>query len=741
MTTLSKIAILISKDSHLTFEIAEIQTYFKAVNIETKLFHESESILEYIPDCVIVTSPQDGKLTPYPTYGLINKPRGEYLETPRFVRNILTYDGYLTFSPKATEMLGDLMFGTRKLGTSICKMDFFPVATGFKPLTIDESNPKLIIFEPDYKNSQFKAAIHILLAKYENLFVLTTQDPGQSRYSKRFFVATTPLEIEKILNNHAIAICLNSGDPSDETINPAVIKVIASSTITIAHHTDMLESYFGDSLFYIPNNASINALPKIIEFNLNYIIKNPEIAKQKSKEAYQCYQQIFSFDKIFPQFLDFHAATLIDKGFIPNPDPAYEKALPSVTYIIRTGGKHRHFLERTLDCLVSQQYPDLRAIFVVHARFDYINEIVEKYSSLKIKVIESIKSMRSEAIRDGMAAVETELFGLFDDDDEIFPNHVRMLVKTLQYHAKRDWRGEIGMVYSGSIHADDTHPVAEQAEFEDVKLTYKNEKRAIEHFRFYSSVGMSQHTWFMPNGWLARSKFIDEELLVDPRLNTCEDLYFELQIAQRAHFAFSAEVTAIHHFHHFGNSTVVDCQQHLPDTQRIALRNFTRTFPHDSQYDIVDKFRLVGKPGVYNPNLISYQDPIAWDKIDYPNNPFFPQRIKPIVYVTDSKDMAVTYYTKRVSLLKLLKLPVSLLRYTIKFSKLDNTRKRVFINKFKTNVREIGYISTFKKMLRLCIEGRGGIHLPEQSQSESFFKKMVVKYFYWLRLIKLTNQK
>src|SRR5205807_7385884 len=131
---------------------------------------------------------------------------------------------------------------------------------------------------------------------------------------------------------------------------------------------------------------------------------------------------------------------------------------------------------------------------------------------------------------EGMAAVETDLFGLFDDDDEIFPNHVRMLVKTLDYHACRDWRGEISMVYSGSIHADDRYPVKEVAEFQDDKILPKKEKRAIEHFRFYSSLKMSQHAWFMPNGWLARSKFIDEELLMDPKLDTCEDLYFELQI-------------------------------------------------------------------------------------------------------------------------------------------------------------------------------------------------------------------
>lgn len=690
MTKLFKMAILVSEDSDLTFELEEIQTFFSHAKIATKIFYVSDTILQYQPDCVIITSPQHAKLTPYPTYGLINKPRSEYLEIARFLRNVLTYDGYLTFSDRLKQFLGDILFGARKLNTSILKLDFFPTATEFKIPNIDVSDPKLIIFEPDFNYSKFKKSIFRLLNKFKNCSVVSFSIPKTRRYSKRFILARDTVNLRGILNDYAIAICLNSGDEQEKTLNPSVLKLISSCAITIAHHTELLESYFQDNLYYIPADTSLNEIPKIIEFHLQQILTHPGKALKKCQMAHQIFLQSLAFDTLFTKFADFHQQSLIDKGYIPNPDANVERTLPSVSYIIRTGGKHRPFLERTLDCLVAQQYPDLRAILVIHAHFPYLNELKDKYKSLKIKVVESIKSRRSEAIRDGMAVVDTDLFGLFDDDDEIFPNHVRMLVKTLNYHANRDWRGEIAMVYSGSIHADDTYPVQERLEFQDHKLINKNEKRAIEHFKLYSSLLMSQHEWFMPNGWLARSKLIDEELLTDPELDTCEDLYFELQIAQRGHFAFSMEVTAVHHFHHLGNSTIDDSHKHVPDTQRIALRNFSRVFAPDALYDT--HYNIIGRASPYHLNQIAYQDNTRTEfYTEYPDNAFYPCRNKG----------TVTHHTGIYTLPKtgFIKLPIQSLLLVFKFIRFKKYKRTYYINKFKSSVAQYGYLTTFKKVI------------------------------------------
>ncbi|MES2217680.1 MAG: glycosyltransferase [Pseudomonadota bacterium] len=441
---IKKIALLVPFREKYNSNIEILTSLFKSKNINTRLFYTSDAIDTFEPDCVLALSPQDAKLTRFPTYGFIDKTVNEYLGLPRFIRNLLTYDGYITNLPENIQMLEDLLFGARKLNSLI-----------------------------------------------------------------------TPIsQLEKM-----------------------------------------------------------------------------------------------------------HAETLINKGYIPNPNENPVN-LPSITYIVRTGGRHRKLLERALNSLIAQNYPKLHVVFCIYKDFDFLDEILQQYPALNIQIIKREKSIRSTAICDGLATVKTDLFGLFDDDDELFPNHIRSLIHTLKYHHNRDWRKEIGMVYSGSIIIDDQNEVYENTEYRDMKLANRHERRVIEHFRFYRPEEMSQHNWFMmSNAWLAKSSLIDSELLTDPRIDTCEDLYFELLIAQRTHFAFSAEVTCVHHFQHSGpaiNSTIVDSKKHIPDTQRIALRNFSRSFANSLVYDT--HFNQVGRP---SPHL-------------HYTNPFYPER-------TPKRSLSSTY--------------------------------------------------------------------------------------------------
>ncbi|HEX4045682.1 MAG TPA: hypothetical protein VHZ76_08470, partial [Gammaproteobacteria bacterium] len=387
MTTLKKIACLINQDENLTFELEDLAEGLLALGIETKICEDNDSILSYQPDCVLITSPQDAKLTPFPTYGILNQPRDFYLETPRFLRNILTYDGYFTFSPRLKQMIGDVLFGARKLGSSIGQLDLFSLATEFETPLIDKTS-LVVIFEPNFVKSHFKKAIYRLFERFSNLSVVTLSAPVIDRYQERFLFIKNNLELKNILGKSDITICLNSGDNQEEVINPSVIKLIAASTIVITHHTNILASYFGENLYFIPQDTYLDFLPDVINSHLQSIQKNPEEAIKKSRQAHQIFLQSFAFDNLLTQFNQHHEKTLIAKGYVPHPHPEVEQALPSVSYIIRTGGKHRPFLERTLDCLEAQQYPDMRVIFVTHAPVPYMDEIIKKYRSIQFKVIE-----------------------------------------------------------------------------------------------------------------------------------------------------------------------------------------------------------------------------------------------------------------------------------------------------------------------------------------------------------------
>ena len=564
--------------------VARLRTAFARMGIEFETFDRSEKIDAFAPDCVLVTSLQDPKLTKFPTYGLIALPLHEFLHIPRFVRNLLTYDGHLTISPVLKRIIGDLTFSARKLDTGTAQFgSTFPMTILELP---DLGDPKLCYVASDSTRLQFDKLLARLAR--DGAISLYGRDGRWTGGLARAYagpLATDGEAIAAAYRRAGAGLCLNACDDLNRLISPRLFEIVASGAVAIANRCDYLHETFGDSVLYIDNGATIDQAHGTIIEHLRWIKANPEDAQRKVIRAHRIFAERFALERLVPNLIALHQETLVAKGYIPAPGEQPE-TMPTVSYIVRTGGRSRPFLERALDSLVAQDYPRLQVIFVLHKTFDWLDEIVAKYSpALRFKIVEALGSLRSTAIVRGMEAVDTDLFGLLDDDDELLANHVRTLVKTLRYHDNLDWRGRIRLAYASSYIVSDGQVYPERPQWRDGVAEERGELRVLEHYRFYNAEEMAQHFWYvMSNAWLAHRDLIDAETLADPETDTCEDLYFELQFAQRTHFAFSAETTAIHHYHSSGNSTFVDAHRHQWDTLRHGLRTHMRTFPRMTQY-------------------------------------------------------------------------------------------------------------------------------------------------------------
>jgi hypothetical protein len=160
----------------------------------------------------------------------------------------------------------------------------------------------------------------------------------------------------------------------------------------------------------------------------------------------------------------------------------------------------------------------------------------------------------------------------------------------------------------------------ERPEWRDHLLADLKQHRVIEHYRFYTSTQKASHRWYLMS-FLARSSLIDEEILDDPEMDTCEDLCLMLQFAQKTHFAFSGEVTAVH-WYQTTSSTRVDASQHIPNTRRISDRNHGRYFPADIKYlnqysRMIDPNYPQGYPrGMAYGWEVRVMDGIGWQPVD-----------------------------------------------------------------------------------------------------------------------------
>lgn len=699
MTNLHKIAILKGADDGLTFEIDEIQRCFQRIGIATKVFYESDSITEFAPDCVLVTSAQDGKLTAFPTYGLINQPRDSYLEIPRLTRNLLSYDGYLTFSPRLAEMLRDITFGARKLNTDILQADFFPCATTYQEPRFDQKQKQIAIFDPDFGFSNFKNAAYEFLSKHADCRLVTFSINNVEKFRDRIIVVSSLDELDDVLQKFPIIICLNGGDQQEGTIHPAVIKIISTCAVTITHHTAQLEKYFGNNLYYLHSDLTVKGVCDAIKVHLDEIEKNQVQAIAKVKAAHQIFLEKFAFDRMAAEFKEMHLTVLQNKGYIPKTDAAHEPTLPSATYIVHANGSYPERLARLFACLKNQQYPDLRVIVAANKDIAFLDKLSQDHRALITKVIFHPDASDSALMREALQSVDTELFGLIDEDTELYANHVRQLVKTMHYHSGRDWRGEIGCVYSGSIRVNEKNPVPEPKEFQDHRLSNKNEKRAMNHFQYYSAKLMAQHAWSMPGGWLARTRLLDAEILADPAFDVCDDVYLLLLIAQKTHFAFSVEVTMARHVPASDGDIQNAEREKTLVQQRIALLNLSRTYAQDALYDTV--YNIVGRPSRHDVNQVCFHDFIQPPFEREYWNQFYPFRMRP--EEGDAGVQEIIFAEEGTShnvLLKILLFPSKLIRFIRSFFTMDNDMRWQYTKKLMMSMKREGLLKTLFKLTR-----------------------------------------
>lgn len=562
--------------------------------IHARLFNKSDDLIDFAPDCVLALSCQDGKLTPFPTYGVLMSPVAHYLRTRRFVRNILSYDGYLTISGTVRTWLKDITFGVRKFSAPIGAFAPTVQSTHFIPLPMNSA--RLVHVGANTEPARWMGILRDL-ASDGTLEI--HGPPGAWRLlpgsAYKGPVPTDGTGVLRVYANAGVGLDLPSSQAREDSIpSLGLLEIVAASALAITGRHPFLESVFGTTLFYVDFECTPEQVARQIRSHVSWIREHPEEATRRAREAHRIFSEKLAMDGFFPSLMELHARVMVEKGYAPAPDARSEDELPSVTYIMRTGGgRPMRLLRRALDSLVAQQYPKLCALLVLFREMPEIDELRSQYPTLNIEVVNDIGGLRSTAICAGMRNVHSDLFGLLDDDDYLHPNHVRMLVKALKYHNGRNWRGQTKMAYSGSVIVSECEPLSEQNEYEDAYALTRRECRSLEHYRAYNATAMSEHRWYLINTWLADRSLIDDELLNDPMIHTCEDLYVALQFAQRTFLAFSGEVTTVHYFGQHGNSTLEDSWRHFPDTLRIAIRMWSR--PHPTETGYLSRFLPLGR--------------------------------------------------------------------------------------------------------------------------------------------------
>ena len=122
-----------------------------------------------------------------------------------------------------------------------------------------------------------------------------------------------------------------------------------------------------------------------------------------------------------------------------------------------------------------------------------------------------------------MRGVDTEFYGILDDDDTLLPNHVAACLATL------DAFPEIDLAFAGTIGVREDDSVAEP--------------RDVLSFSRFDAELFRQRNEIYSNAWLARRSTL-ARVGADPELPLGEDYYLLLRLQRGANFAPTWRLTA-----------------------------------------------------------------------------------------------------------------------------------------------------------------------------------------------------
>jgi hypothetical protein len=490
----------------------------------------STEIKRFKPDFVVALHFRTPKLTQYPTYGSMVTPPSFFADDDQFIKNILSYDTYLCSSEHIKSWLKDILYLTQK------NYFFVPWYTTCQlvPYRAPQIEvPRLFYSGTNWDGPRFGE----LFARLDTEQFLEIYGPKSAwthiKHSYRGVLPFDGVTILNALNTAGVGLCLHRKEHCDAaTPSSRIFEIAASGAVAICQEHPFIKNVFQDSVLYLECTDDAQRLTGQISGYMQWIAGNPEGALRLSRRAYDIFAQNYTLEKLLADLAPRHQQLVERKKFTPNRSP---KALgdKSAQFIVRVGDRGVGYVERALDSIACQSYPQVGAIIVQYKEVPNLSRLLDKYNNrLPIQLVHSsYTGSRSTQLWDGLKAVSSEYFCVLDDDDAIHPNHLSLLVQLL------DQFGDCGVAYSGAIRIWESGPAtgaSAELPAEPSELMY------FEPFDLGRLVTLDN--FITSNAFVARGSLLND-LGNDPQLPLLEDLFLLLFLCRKTNFVFSYEAT------------------------------------------------------------------------------------------------------------------------------------------------------------------------------------------------------
>lgn len=199
----------------------------------------------------------------------------------------------------------------------------------------------------------------------------------------------------------------------------------------------------------------------------------------------------------------------------------YKKDLVSIVIPFHNAEK---YAERCIECLATQTYKNVEAIFIDDGSDDKTSEIIGKYCDSRIKLISLQRSGVSTARNVGIRNATGEYITFWDIDDMPHPDFIATFVDDIQKYNVDTVISNYEDVFAGNKHVEITLPwqnqVIKEREIADVLIP-----RMIYPLKGEMTIrGLVWRTFTYTR------MLIQNNLLFDPDISLAEDLLFTIEL-------------------------------------------------------------------------------------------------------------------------------------------------------------------------------------------------------------------
>lgn len=551
------------------------------MGIEARAFRRSEDILSFQPDFVLSLTHQDPKLTPFPTYGVVTAPSRYYMQTARFVRNILTYDAYFTVSDTVVRWLKDVQAGAGKIPAPVGYYANTVQRTGRTELTLE--NPRLAYFGTNW-DGQRHADLFDDLSRLD--FMEFYGPPESWRHVGPAYHGCTPFDGVSTLDVYrrcGLGLCLSMHDFEQEDLpTNRIFEVTAAGALPIATRNRFIERHFGDAVLYIDPLAPAANIARQIETHMAWVATHPDAAREKARRCWSIFDSTLHQEKMLETVLTVHDEVLNRRGYRNVP----KSSAPSVSYIVRTGDCDAESLRPALRSLAEQSHP-IGAVVLVLGRPINVLHLQRDFPDLAFTVIEAFGAMASTALAAGLTHIGTDLFGVLDPDVRLHPNHVQSLVATLDRADAVPRRAPAFLAYGAHAEASASELLPERLEWQGPCMIPRQEGLRLGGFQPFDLRALAGNRSIMhPCAWLARRNLLNPETLDDPELEAEDVRYLLLRFARQADFIFSCELTLTHQVDGPKSFPLLNGDALEAIQRRIHLRHWHHRFAGELTFEV-----------------------------------------------------------------------------------------------------------------------------------------------------------